>query len=347
MLPIASIIRRSSGSTEFQNGTLFPLPPELTHKQRMKPQMEINQAGWHRVDFGYHAFAYRFRASDLLIFPWLIVEDEPKPSKKYPKYKQSFTRRQIENFAESFALYTERETQAAQEDLNLLIHDLRGLSTTIQHQGHLAKNSLEKNDTYRAKDAIESILATQSLLSLRTDALDFLGNPNSILEVTSIAFYRKIDRVVRSYRPRSISEHKTIELIGNSFGQIYGPNVFELIPFSIIDNAIKYSPKYHDIQIEIGETGGKAWFVCSSLGPLVRPEEMEMIFERGKRGEAAILMGKPGSGVGLNLIQRLVLDQFSGTITVSQDPSPKEVSGNQYYLTRFRVSIPLHTTDSK
>ena len=69
---------------------------------------------------------------------------------------------------------------------------------------------------------------------------------------------------------------------------------------NLIGNAFKYTPK-GDVIITVGAGRGKV--TVEDSGPGIRPEEAELLFERGIRGESA--GSSKGAGLGLAIVRRL------------------------------------------
>jgi signal transduction histidine kinase len=73
---------------------------------------------------------------------------------------------------------------------------------------------------------------------------------------------------------------------------------------------------------------------------LLKRNELQNVFQKGLRGEAAIGTGLPGSGLGLAMAKKIV-DLFKGTIHVQQSPTPAYVDGSEYHETTFTVRFPI------
>jgi len=96
---------------------------------------------------------------------------------------------------------------------------------------------------------------------------------------------------------------------------------------NLIDNAVDASPA--DAQIEVATWNEGGWLAVSigDRGPGIPPEVLPHIFE-------AFFTTKPqgsGTGLGLEIVQRIVTQKFGGKIDVESEP------GN----TRFVVRLPL------
>jgi signal transduction histidine kinase len=342
LFAISVYIRQSSGEGTFHEGILHPLPLELRDQPRMRQYAKVDRAGWGKLEFGYWYYAHSTENGDLLVFPGLILNDEATPTKRFPGHSQKWTRQQVKSFATRIADFLNQTAAGAQEDMNLLVHDLRALSNTIYNSGLEALTYVEAGNFAEAKKRIDNVIASQGMLRLRTDALDFVGNPTSVIQFYDFNPFKKIDKVVRCFKSSAHAQNKRITLSGESHGKIFGPEVFEIVPYLLLDNAIKYSPEHFPIDVMVWEQPNFG-FSVTSFGPHIAFNERETIFSKGLRGQAAIAAGVPGSGVGLHIAKKLIEEHFSGTIEVHQDPSVKSVNGDDFYSTSFivRVALPL------
>lgn len=324
----------------FYDGSLYPLPFELRDRPRLEQYSKIEKTGWGVGEFGYSYYAHSTPTGDLLVIPGLILKGQKRPTKKFHSYTQEWTKEQIKSFAAGVSEYSNSVIEAAQQDMNLLVHDLRALSTAIYNSALEAQTWIDRSNFSEAKKRVENVLASQGMLKMRTDALDFVGNPASVIQEQSIHPFRKVDKVVRSFKSLAFSQRKVISLSGSSFGRIRGPDIFELIPYVLIDNAIKYSPQNYPIDVLANEGDGFR-FSVESYGPYIAEQEKEEIFAKGVRGRAAVTSSVPGSGVGLHIVRKLITENFGGSISVDQDPASDLVDGLYYHRTKFTVDVPL------
>lgn len=337
MFALTAYVKSSNHTSALQTGALYGLPAELRDKNALDSYARISSPGWGVLEFGYEYFAIRNSTGELYIFPGLIIEGRSKIKKKFYGYNISFSKKQIEDYARGIVDAQNSLTDKAQLDLNLLIHDLRSLSNTIYNAALEAENLIERGNKTEAIVRIQNVIAAQTILKIRTDALDFSGNTASLFAEEAIPVFKRVDKVCRALKPQCFAQGKDIEYSGTSFGKIYGPNVFEVVPYIILDNAIKYSPRRTAIEVSVFEK--ETLDVCiSSLGPKIEQNEKALIFEKGIRGKAAISRGVPGSGLGLNLASNII-SHFGGTIIVEQDPYAEKHFGMDYYYTTFIIRL--------
>ena len=225
-------------------------------------------------------------------------------------------------------------------ELSLLIHDLRGFSSAIYNAAEEAKTYLSNDDRQTAAKRLESVIATQILLSIRIDLLDFAANQIALDAVDIIPVYRKVDKVVRCFRPKARAKGVSIQIDGHSTKRTVGPAIFELIVYSIIENAIKYSPTGHNVKVIIRDLPREITVNIVSTGPKISRSERHKIFEKGFRARQAELTSQVGTGLGLHSAKVLLEDNFGGSITVHQDGEGTLMNGLLYFRTEFEIVVP-------
>lgn len=82
---------------------------------------------------------------------------------------------------------------------------------------------------------------------------------------------------------------------------------------NVVSNAMRYTPRGGEIDVDCRPSGGILTLTVTDGGPGVRSDELGKIFEAGFRGAASA--GTIGSGEGLALVKRFVEEQ-GGTVLV-------------------------------
>lgn len=305
---------------------------------RLNSYLRITSPGWSANEFGYLNYALQHSSGDLYIYPALFI-DGYSPRKRYPEYNQKFTKQQIEQYAGQFLAAENRYHKQALSDFELLVHDLRQLSTSIYHSAEEARELLAARNWEGVDRRISNIISAQTMLKIRTDVLDFSGNVESEQELKEVPIYRRLDKVVKCFQPLASTKSLRIHLEGTSYGSAKGPEVFEIVPYVIIDNAIKYSPRRTDITVKISEGADTIKIQFQSVGPPIDAHEYEGIFEKWRRGVHAQATPVPGSGIGLFLAKK-VIEQFCGEISVLTSESRYHFEGREWADITFFIDLP-------
>ena len=133
-----------------------------------------------------------------------------------------------------------------------------------------------------------------------------------------------------AFRVQQCTEH------GPSCGNFTGDpvRVGEIVN-NVVSNAIRYTPRGGQIDVDCRPSGGILTLTVTDGGPGVRSDEFAKIFEAGFRGAASA--GTTGSGEGLALVKRFVEEQ-GGTVEV------ENVAGRG---ARFTIRLPGVPSDSR
>jgi signal transduction histidine kinase len=332
----------------FEQGPIVPLPSELGTPSYVSLYRGA-KPGWNKCALGYSYYVRDRSDGSRVVIPGIhLLDDSPKKKLYFPPFKLS--KGQVESlvdklFEEEKAIVakladTRRDTEA---ELNVLVHDLRQFSSSIYNAAFQARSEHDRQRFPQVRELIETILATQAMLSVRIDSLDLASNP-SLLISQQVPVYRKVDKMVRSFQPMASNKRINLSIWGTSFGTTYGPDVFELIPFSLIENAIKYSPVGNDIVVRVHETKDVIQFDVTSVGPEIEHDEFTRIFEKHYRGKNAADTGRAGSGIGLSNAKMLVEDHYSGRIWANQEMALRmQIGMVEYYTVTFHVEVPRKT----
>lgn len=337
MFSIPEIVVSDEGISKFNDGMLFKLPVELGGRAKLDAYSKQRKIGWHKIDHGYWNHVTLLENGSRRIFLGLGLTDLP-PKKKLvgePKFSKAEFEFYLQQIIKRELEYRD-ETDA---DFNMLVHDLRRLSTSIYHAAEEARSAHYKNDTNTLRDRLESILATQGMLKLRTDVLDFAGNPSGEHINFSAKVFKKVDKVVRCFKPSAEKRNIVIALNGKSYGKCSGPDAFEIIPYLLIDNAIKYSPPNSCIDVSCNDQGETVKIEITSIGPHISDDEVSKVFEKSYRSLAARKSQKSGTGTGLFLAKNLVA-QFGGNIWVETSQTTDDTLNK----VRFCMSFPNENT---
>ncbi|MCF3651326.1 tetratricopeptide repeat-containing sensor histidine kinase [Synoicihabitans lomoniglobus] len=102
---------------------------------------------------------------------------------------------------------------------------------------------------------------------------------------------------------------------------------------NLISNAIKFSPRGARVVVESGRSKAVGWVRVRDEGPGLSPEDRENLFGAFARLSAQPTGGETSTGLGLHLVQRLVM-AHGGEIKVTDAPGGGAI---------FEVSVPLES----
>lgn len=106
-------------------------------------------------------------------------------------------------------------------------------------------------------------------------------------------FY-KAKKMLNKYQGRSVH----IELVGESYNKYHLTASFEMLPYLLLENAVKYSPDGGVVKVEFNEYVKNLEINIKNIGPTTRKTHDELC-QDGARGENSTLAKIDGSGIGL------------------------------------------------
>lgn len=191
------------------------------------------------------------------------------------------------------------------EILDNTFHELRKLNQELKLQTeHLIfeSNNFNWDNIENIKYLSQNIFSTSQLISIRLNTYDFGVNPNlSLYEQKSpIQIHKKFVKVAHCLREYASKKLIQIQIAGESYSSIMANDVLELLPYLILDNAIKYSLENRQIEIKFSEKDSELDVTVKSFS--IRPHENELkkLTERGIRS-SRINSQIQGQGIGLYL----------------------------------------------
>ena len=239
--------------------------------------------------------------------------------------------------AVEIALYkseTERvlERQRA-EFVAMLAHDIRSPLQTVSGCAELLAEELKRADLSDAEDMVRRM---RESLSHTTDMI------NNLLTLINFEFGRveltrmslPVNDTIRRIKDRYAREAARRDLILESRLAHDLPFVeadqliLERVLANLLVNALKFTPSGGRIILSSENRGGHVVASVTNTGPVIAPEDIPYLFERGWR--RATDAEKEGSGLGLYIVKTLV-EMLNGQVAVESTAE----SG-----TCFRVFLP-------
>lgn len=236
----------------------------------------------------------------------------------------------------------ENERDRLKNILDGILHETRRLNREIGDFCDDLSLSVRTNNVTGINDNAESVMFTSGLISSRLTFAEFELNPQSLSlqGKARIGIYRKFDKSKRLLQKAARRKECKIAFEGNSYAEIDTIPAFELVPFVLLDNAIKYSPKGQLITVTFADRPN---FRCltkvtvTSIGPLVPPDDIFRLKERGFRGGQAGRSNIPGEGLGLYLAD--ILCRMANAELVINSSTYTEYSLDGIPYSKFSVDM--------
>ena len=190
---------------------------------------------------------------------------------------------------------------------SVTLHELRRLNADLKAYAEGLTAAVNSADLADLRLKSETIFATSTLISVRLDAYDLETNPEAATTGNRIVagVYRKFDKSKRCLEVTRARERAKIYFQGSTYSNILAYPVFDLLPYVLLENAIKYTPEGETVCVDFDEIEDGLTVSVSSLGPLLENDERDQIFARGFRGKHAAKSGIHGTGIGLYLAARI------------------------------------------
>lgn len=340
-----ALIDEKGGLIQEGRGALFP-------KQNYEIDAVLNAAvsltngGWTTCPSGYAI--YRF-SSEVIAPASILVHGLKIPGISRAKGRSeglsiNLSQSDLVTYVREYCVGLEALDDQYRALIRQNIHEVRGINSALYNAAFELQELLEGDFNSRGPTASisKSVVSLSELLRGRIDFMEFIANP-STQNVTKneIFVYRKFDKVQRCFRVTAHKRGIEFEISGTSNNATFGPPIFDLVPYLLLDNAVKYSPDKNPVKIVCQDA--TPWINCSvtSRGPRIDATELKGIFAPGFRGKNALRSKKEGSGLGLSVLYKVVNEVFDGSIEVRQSEDKASLNGVPYCDVTFEIKLPM------
>jgi len=147
-----------------------------------------------------------------------------------------------------------------------------------------------------------------------------------------------VREVVREIASQARDSGKEIEISGPDAGVrvLADESALSVALRNLIDNAIKYSPNQPTVWVQCRKENDRAAICVVDHGVGIPRSEQQAIFRKFVRGRAAIDAHVKGTGIGLSMVQQIVL-AHGGDIRLDSEPGRGST---------FTLLLPVQASDS-
>lgn len=338
------LLSQSGDVIDSRDGTLFKLNRAAMDAISIE-HAKIAKPGWSRCPKGFAVYCRVLPVMDgaRIVLHGLKVKGVSTVSGRSEFLSIKTDAAEIERYLNTvFSSFSDIE-QYIRNILGRSVHEVRRINVDMQAATYdlmqlLAQVSL---DTYAIGVRIANIKSLSEILSARTDFLDYFANPAlALLPDKNIQVHNKFYKAMESLRFRAESKDLQLRRYGNTEAHIGGLRVFEVVPFILLENAIKYSPSGSTVDVNFLETPNEIKVTICNMGPEVETDEIPRIFDLGQRARNAAAAKVSGYGIGLYFARELVVRHHRGDIQFRQYGDVRNVGGVPYKMTEVTLTFP-------
>jgi signal transduction histidine kinase len=251
----------------------------------------------------------------------------------------------------------QHQVEVQEEQLRLLVHQLRNPLTALRTFGHLLLRRLK--DDSDSRGLVEGLLAEERQLSKYVEAISALAQPEGLLPAASNPDPLLLPPLLSRPEGEDLGDllapllqraTATASLQGR---QWVGPSalppwrgdggaVAEILA-NLLENAFRYSAPESSVGLHCAVSPVGPTLTVWDGGLPIPEEERERIFQRGVRGQSGA--GLPGTGLGLALARDLAR-HLGGDLALVIPPSQVDATlpdqGNAFRLTLPASAGPPH-----
>ena len=327
------------------DGALFPLSTKI-HVEKELNYLMTATPGWTISPSGYAAYVTTLSSDERIYLAVYGLKIAGITSSRGRENRLSIKleRQDFEKFIKKSIEALRQSKEKLNSVMRANIHEVRSINADIYNSAYRLRENFELSSYIEERDypIVRNIEELSKILRTRTDVLDVLSNP-ALLQAPkgSIPIYRAFHRVVLSLDSTALAGRVQLKMSGSSVGRVSGSTLFDVIPYLLIQNAIKYAPRESIVQVEFSEDVFYVEVTISSKGPVVEDDEAERIFMLGFRGRNAQHVTTEGTGFGLYLVRMLVESHQGASIRFTQGPDREMINGISYSATYVTIKMTL------
>lgn len=244
---------------------------------------------------------------------------------------------EIGELADAFNLMAdsiERSENLRREFIANVSHELKTPMTTITGfadgiiDGTIPPEKQEKylkvisSETKRLSRLVKSMLDMSQIQAMDTaELLKKRMDISEVVRLTMLSLEKKITAKELNIEAQLPEESIITKGDEDSITQVF---------YNLLDNAIKFSEFGSTVKVELWKQGGKAYVSVENTGEEIKPEELNLIFDRFHKSDRSRSLDKDGVGLGLYIV-KTILDNHNENIFVTSHDD----------VTRFVFSLSL------
>ncbi|HEU4931802.1 MAG TPA: ATP-binding protein, partial [Pyrinomonadaceae bacterium] len=228
----------------------------------------------------------------------------------------------------------ERANRLKDEFLATISHELRNPLNAIMGWAHMLRlGKLDAANTDRAVETIYRNAKSQS--QLVSDLLDVsrIISGKLRLDVRTVDLIYIVNAAIDSIRPAADAKGIRLQtILDPAAGPISGDaDRLQQIVWNLLTNAVKFTPKSGNIQVNVQRSDSHVEVVVSDSGVGISKEFLPFVFDRFRQADASTTRIHGGLGLGLSIVRQLV-DLHGGSVSVDSEGEGKGAT--------FTITLP-------
>lgn len=222
--------------------------------------------------------------------------------------------------------------------IEYFLHETVNINDSIRTHSEIISKGI--NDKQGLPYHIDIIHENSSLLTTLTTVIKYSLNSNFKVEGEKDLrnIHGKFKKAGISLKRRLKNKNIKFNLECEKIPLINLYPIIDTLPYILIDNAIKYSHKDSEIDIEICDLGKEISISIENYGPEIFCNEEKKLIERGYRGASVSDSNIPGSGLGLSIAND-ICESHQGSMEIKFGDN--EYNFNEKKYKKFTVLIYL------
>lgn len=189
--------------------------------------------------------------------------------------------------------------------LNDMLHDIKKLNGYMLDLLSFEDESADE----KSKNKFETMKQWNYLMKSRLNLYDVSQDSFFLSQGKKVDkhIYKLFDAIKKSFESIENDTGKNIRIYSNARIEynISVYNSFQLLPFVLLDNAVKYSPSKCTIDINFNMMKDRLEITISSMGPKPNQLDLGQLVKRGYRGTNPMVQKVHGSGLGLSIAKEI------------------------------------------
>lgn len=180
----------------------------------------------------------------------------------------------------------------------------------------LKRGNLSPEQQREYLDIIDEESMRLSYMATNVLSLTKVENQTILTDVTQFNLSEQIRSCILMLERKWDSKNLDLQLEFGEHQVLANEELLKQVWINLLDNAIKFTPEGHTVQVRISESEGSLLVAIMNTGSEISPEDQKKIFNKFYQADQS--HATQGNGVGLAVVKRIV-ELHGGEISVSSE----------------------------